>query len=190
MMTTGHLEKMLQRVSAIESTQSWRSVFLPLECFPAKLIPVKLVLARKEVSELEMVPVYWCQKNVSQEIFLLATQKDKESREQREGMSQSPQAISNDRSWLLSQPHTESVRKGTHSTHTELPSPCGTSIYGPLFMLLPVPKKLHHSIAVSYFQLISLSKCQWMETHHCSFLVPFPKHENISWGQEEGAEEG
>lgn len=65
-------------------------MFLSLECFPTKLIPVKLVLARKEVSELEMVLVYWCRKNVSQEIFLLATQKDKESREQREGMSQSP----------------------------------------------------------------------------------------------------
>ena len=67
--------------------KSWRSVFLPLECFPTKLIPVKLVLAQKEVSELEMVLVYWCQKNVNQEIFLLTTQKDKESREQREGTS-------------------------------------------------------------------------------------------------------
>lgn len=54
------------------------------------------------------------------------------------------------RSHLLNQSHTEAVRIVTHSTHTEFPSTCGSSIHSPLLMQLPVPKKLYHYTVFSW----------------------------------------
>ena len=64
--------------------KSWRSLSFPLECFPTKFIPVKLILAQKRGRLAREVTGVYCQKNGNPKIFLLATQKDNKSKEQRE----------------------------------------------------------------------------------------------------------